>query len=168
MFMYLSRSVLLLRCFLVTLTAASTHRVAADAYDTMRQNWFNNLPSTTTVAASGANCAWRTTIVGLYGVITKNSKSVAAASAQFGALTAYVTAPEGFYTDGSYIGQGSLSYNGGYGLYMLEQFAGGYYLFNPTALSPLSAGSAGGFAAWLETPLNVRAADRSRPEAAWA
>ena len=96
-------------------------------------------PTPTTVSTSGANCAWCTSIVGLRGVIVKDSTKIAAASAQFSALTAYVTNPDGFYTDGSYIGHGSLSYNGGYGFYMLQQLADGYYLFNPTALSPLPA-----------------------------
>ena len=94
-------------------------------------------PSPTTVATSGANCAWCSSIVGLRGVIVKDSTKIAAASSQFSALTAYVTSPDGFYTDGSYIGHGTLSYNGGYGFYMLQQLADGYYLFNPSALSPL-------------------------------
>ncbi len=96
-------------------------------------------PTPTTVSTSGANCAWCTSIVGLRGVIVKNSTNIATASAQFSSLTGLVTSPDGFYADGSYIGHGSLSYNGGYGFYMLQQLADGYYLFNPSALSPLSA-----------------------------
>ncbi|MBE7156815.1 MAG: polysaccharide lyase 8 family protein, partial [Rhodospirillales bacterium] len=101
-------------------------------------NHFTSSP--TQVSTTGANCAWCSSIVGLRGVIVKDSTKISAASKQFGTLTAYVTSPDGFYTDGSYIGHGSFSYNGGYGLYMLQQLADGYYLFNPTALSPLSAG----------------------------
>ena len=96
-------------------------------------------PSPTTVSTSGANCAWCSSIVGLRGVIVKDSTKIAAASSQFSTLTTNVTSPDGFYTEGSYIGHGSFSYTGGYGLYMLQQLADGYYLFNPTALSPLPA-----------------------------
>ena len=100
-------------------------------------NHFTSSP--TQVSTTGANCAWCSSIVGLRGVIVKDSAKIAAASRQFGVLTTYVTSPDGFYADGSYVGHGSFSYNGGYGLYMLQQLADGYYLFNPTALSPLSA-----------------------------
>ena len=100
-------------------------------------NHFMTTP--TTVSTSGANCAWGCIVVGLRGVIVKDPAKLSAASAEFGTLTADVTAPDGFYTDGSYIGHGSFSYTGGYGLYLWQELTNGYYLFNPAALNPLPA-----------------------------
>ncbi len=98
---------------------------------------------------NGANGAWSTIIVGVRALIVKDPVKLAAASANFSTLAALVTAPDGFFADGSNIGHGAFSYTAGYGLSLMQEVSSGYYLFSPAALDPLPTDKRAAVYGWV-------------------
>lgn len=68
----------------------------------------------------GANRVWLAGIIGLMGVLTKNSQMMAGARDALGNVFLYVDTGDGFYKDGSFIQHNHIAYNGGYGRALLE------------------------------------------------
>ena len=75
---------------------------------------------TPTVRQTGANRAWRAVIIGVRGVVGEDDDKIAAARDGLSNIFDYVTTGDGFYVDGSFIQHNNISYNGGYGLSLLE------------------------------------------------
>lgn len=80
--------------------------------------------------STGANRVWMATVVGVRGVIVKNSTKVAAARNALSQVFDYVTSGDGYYEDGSFIQHNYYSYNGGYGSALLGDTANLIYLLN--------------------------------------
>src|SRR5690606_12067097 len=75
---------------------------------------------TPAVTQTGANRAWRAVIIGVRGIVGENDDKIAAARDGLSNIFDYVTSGDGFYVDGSFIQHNNISYNGGYGLSLLE------------------------------------------------
>ena len=75
---------------------------------------------TPAVTQTGANRAWRAVIIGIRGIVGENDDKIAAARDGLSNIFDYVTSGDGFYVDGSFIQHNNISYNGGYGLSLLE------------------------------------------------
>lgn len=75
---------------------------------------------TPVVEQTGANRAWRASIVGIRGIVGEDDDKIAAARDGLSNIFDYVTTRDGFYVDGSFIQHNNISYNGGYGLSLLE------------------------------------------------
>jgi hyaluronate lyase len=81
-------------------------------------------------SSTGANRLWMATVVGVRGVIVKNSAKVAAARNALSQVFDYVTSGDGYYQDGSFIQHNYYSYNGGYGSALLGDTANLIYLLS--------------------------------------
>jgi hyaluronate lyase len=80
------------------------------------------------VTMTGANRAWEAIIVGVRGVIVKDSAKIASATAGLSQIFDYVTKGDGFYTDGSFVQHSYFAYNGGYGISLIESISSLMYL----------------------------------------
>ncbi len=79
---------------------------------------------------TGANRMWECEVMALRAVLAKDSVKLAAARDGLSPLFDYVTAGDGFYTDGSFIQHNYFAYNGGYGSSLLEGIANLLYLLD--------------------------------------
>lgn len=82
------------------------------------------------VAMSGANRMWESQVIALSGINNKDSARVAAGRDGTSALFPYVTAGDGFYTDGSFVQHTYYAYNGGYGVSLLAGISDLLYLLH--------------------------------------
>ena len=73
--------------------------------------------------ATGANRVWKCMVLGLRGIIVKDSQEVALARDGLSDVFPYVTAGDGFYTDGSFIQHTRHPNNGGYGASLIQELA---------------------------------------------
>nr|WP_201468543.1 polysaccharide lyase family 8 super-sandwich domain-containing protein [Microbacterium hydrocarbonoxydans] len=80
------------------------------------------------VAMSGANRLWESQVIALSGINAKVPTRVAAGRDGMSALLPYVTAGDGFSTDGSFIQHNFYAYNGGYGVSLLAGISDLLYL----------------------------------------
>ncbi|CAI6087041.1 polysaccharide lyase family 8 super-sandwich domain-containing protein [Cohnella sp. JJ-181] len=80
------------------------------------------------VAMTGANRAWEAIIVGLRGVIVKDSAKIANATNGLSNIFDYVTKGDGFYADGSFVQHSYFAYTGGYGVSLIESVSSLMYL----------------------------------------
>jgi hyaluronate lyase len=94
-------------------------------------NHFTPTPQTTGAAnpMTGANLMWKCQVVGLSGILEKNTTKIAAGRDGVSPLFIYVTSGDGFYVDGSFIQHGKHPYNGGYGMALITQLLDFLYLF---------------------------------------
>ncbi|WP_313182634.1 polysaccharide lyase family 8 super-sandwich domain-containing protein [Lacrimispora sp.] len=83
-----------------------------------------------TVEMTGANRAWECEIIGVRGVIVKDSTKITAAVDGLSRLFDYVTSGDGFYTDGSFVQHNFYAYTGGYGKDLLKSMTNMLYLVN--------------------------------------
>ncbi|MGG1519702.1 polysaccharide lyase 8 family protein [Paenibacillus oryzisoli] len=83
-----------------------------------------------TATSSGANRVWKSRVVGLRGIIIKDSDTITAAKNALSPVFDYVTSSDGFYRDGSFIQHAYFSYNGGYGLSLIDDIANLLYLLD--------------------------------------
>lgn len=79
---------------------------------------------------SGANRLWESQVIAISGINNKDSARVAAGRDGVSALFPYVTAGDGFYTDGSFVQHNFYAYNGGYGLSLVVGLADVMYLLD--------------------------------------
>lgn len=78
---------------------------------------------------TGANRVWTCNIIITSGIITKNSAKITTGVNGLSPVLAYVASGEGFYSDGSFLQHTALiSYNGGYGLSMLDNLTQVMYI----------------------------------------
>ncbi len=82
------------------------------------------------VNKSGANRVWQTAVIGVRGIIVKDTAKVAAARDGLSALFLYVTGGDGFYVDGAFIQHANVAYTGGYGISLLNDLANLMYLLD--------------------------------------
>lgn len=82
------------------------------------------------VTMSGANRLWESQVITLSGVNDKDSSRVAAGRDGMSALFPYVTAGDGFSTDGSFVQHNFYAYNGGYGVSLLAGISDLLYLLH--------------------------------------
>lgn len=82
------------------------------------------------VSMTGANRVWKASVVGVRGIIVKDSAKVSASRDGLSAVFNYVTNGDGFYTDGSFIQHSKFPYNGGYGSALLSDVAKLMYLLS--------------------------------------
>ncbi|NOU64565.1 hypothetical protein GC096_11040 [Paenibacillus sp. LMG 31461] len=82
-----------------------------------------------TVAMTGGNRAWEAIVIGVRGMIVKDSAKITLATAGLSLLFDNVTKGDGFYSDGSFIQHTFFAYTGGYGLSLLESVSNLMYLF---------------------------------------
>ncbi|RPD42997.1 polysaccharide lyase 8 family protein [Chitinophaga barathri] len=75
----------------------------------------------------GANRVWRCQVIGLRGVIAKDTAEMVHARDQLSPVFEYVKTNDGFYTDGSFVQHGRFAYTGGYGKSLLKNIS--YYLY---------------------------------------
>lgn len=75
---------------------------------------------TPAVTQTGANRAWRAVIIGIRGIVGEDDDKIAAARDGLSQIFDYVISGDGFYEDGTFIQHSNISYNGGYGLSLLE------------------------------------------------
>ena len=78
---------------------------------------------------TGANLMWTCKIVGLCGVLAKDTAKIAAAKNAMSPLFDYVTSGDGFYIDGSFIQHTAHPYTGGYGLSLIVDVLDFLYLY---------------------------------------
>jgi hyaluronate lyase len=83
-----------------------------------------------TVTQTGANRMWECTVIGVRGVIVKDSTKIAAARDGLSPLFNYVTTSDGFYADGSFIQHVYFPYTGSYGVSLLEDMSRMLYLLH--------------------------------------
>ncbi len=88
------------------------------------------------VRQTGANRAWRAVIVGVRGIVGEDDDKIAAARDGLSNIFDYVTNGDGFYVDGSFIQHSTISYNGGYGLSLLEVVSQLIYVLHDTPWEP--------------------------------
>ena len=79
---------------------------------------------------SGANRMWECKVIGMRGIIKKDSISIAAARDGMAGLFEYVTKGNGFYIDGSCIQHAAYAYTGGYGISLLQDMSEMMYLLS--------------------------------------
>ncbi len=79
---------------------------------------------------TGANRVWRSTVLGLSGVLNRDEDSIAAARDGLSDVFLYVNSGDGFYEDGSFIQHNKHPYNGGYGKALLGTIANIMYMLN--------------------------------------
>lgn len=74
------------------------------------------------VGMTGANRAWSSFIVGMHAVLTRDTAKAAEARDGLSGdgIVPYVTAGDGFYSDGSFVQHRSFAYTGGYGVSLLR------------------------------------------------
>src|SRR5690554_586762 len=84
------------------------------------------------VTKTGANRAWMSIIVGVRGIIVKDSGRIAAAGGGgLGPIFQYTTlSGDGFYTDGSFIQHEKHPYTGGYGNSLLKEVSSLMYVLD--------------------------------------
>jgi hyaluronate lyase len=82
------------------------------------------------VTMTGANRVWKSTVVGVRGVIVKNSAKIASARDGLSSVFTFTSSGDGFYGDGSFIQHGNHPYNGGYGAFLLQDIANLMYLLD--------------------------------------
>ncbi|GAB3598030.1 hypothetical protein GCM10027408_12130 [Microbacterium tumbae] len=82
------------------------------------------------VTMSGANRLWESQVIALSGINDKDSSRVAAGRDGMSALFPYVTAGDGFSTDGSFVQHSFYAYNGGYGVSLLAGISDLLYLLH--------------------------------------
>lgn len=75
------------------------------------------------VSLSGANRVWKSTVVGLRGILIKNGTKIGEARNGLSAVFDYTTSGDGFYRDGSFIQHNNHPYTGGYGISLLSDIA---------------------------------------------
>lgn len=85
------------------------------------------------VTMSGANRLWESQVIAISGINSKDSSRVAAGRDGMSALFPYVTAGDGFYTDGSFVQHNYYAYNGGYGVSLLSGISDLLYLLHGSA-----------------------------------
>ncbi|MDR3460019.1 MAG: polysaccharide lyase family 8 super-sandwich domain-containing protein [Verrucomicrobiae bacterium] len=68
---------------------------------------------------TGANTTDKVLVVGLRGILGRNSGLLTTATNNLSPVFAYVTSSDGFYKDGSFVFHGNIAYNGHYGLVLL-------------------------------------------------
>ncbi len=73
-----------------------------------------------TVTLTGANRAWKATVVAIRGIIVKDSSKMESARDGLSAIFKYAVTGDGFYTDGSFIQHANIAYTGGYGIDLLS------------------------------------------------
>lgn len=83
-----------------------------------------------TVTMTGANRVWECEIIGVRGVIVKDSAKITAAVEGLSNLFDYVTSGDGFYEDGSFVQHNFYAYTGGYGKDLLTSMTNLLYLVN--------------------------------------
>ncbi len=83
-----------------------------------------------TVNMTGANRVWKATVVGVRGVIVKESARLVAARDGLATVFDYATSGDGYYTDGSFIQHTNHPYTGGYGISLLQNLADIMYLLH--------------------------------------
>jgi hyaluronate lyase len=81
-----------------------------------------------TVTMTGANRAWESIVIGVRGVIVKDSAQIQHATAGLSNIFDYVTRGDGFYADGSFIQHSYFPYTGGYGISLIETVSSLMYL----------------------------------------
>ncbi|WP_168119573.1 polysaccharide lyase family 8 super-sandwich domain-containing protein [Paenibacillus sp. HB172176] len=82
------------------------------------------------VELSGANRVWKVTVVGVRGIIVKDSAKLYKARDGLGDVFEYSTDGDGFYTDGSFIQHGVHPYTGGYGKNLISDIANMMYVLD--------------------------------------
>lgn len=80
------------------------------------------------VNKSGANRVWKVTVVGLNGILTKDSAKLVDARDGLSQVFDYTTGGDGFYEDGSFIQHSSFPYTGGYGKNLITDIANILYV----------------------------------------
>jgi hyaluronate lyase len=70
-----------------------------------------------------ANRAWKSYVVMMSGIISKNSTKLVIAKSAISQLFAYVPSGDGFYVDGSFIQHSWYAYSGSYGVSLLARLA---------------------------------------------
>lgn len=114
-------------------------------YDNLTSTQITNYMNTVdkfqpTVTKTGANRMWQCLVIGVRGIIVKDSTKISAARDGLSQLFQYETAPpsggvppDGFYQDGSFIQHNYFSYNGGYGAALIYDMSHFLYLLNGSA-----------------------------------
>lgn len=68
---------------------------------------------------TGANTSDKVLVAVVRGALGRNAAKIAAGQTNLSTVFPYVTASDGFYTDGSFVFHGNIAYNGHYGLVLL-------------------------------------------------
>jgi len=79
---------------------------------------------------TGANRVWKALVIAVRAVVVKDGVKLATARDELSSVFDYVTALDGFYTDGSYIQHNHHPYTGGYGASLLQDVANLVYLLD--------------------------------------
>lgn len=79
---------------------------------------------------TGANRMWKCKIVGLRGILVKDSAKIALARDSVSPIFDYVSSSDGFYVDGSFIQHSKHPYTGGYGRSLVVDVTDFLYLYN--------------------------------------
>ncbi len=79
---------------------------------------------------TGANRMWRCKVVGVRGVLVKDSAKIVLAKNAISSIFNYSVSGEGFYTDGSFIQHSRHPYNGGYGQSLIIDVTDYLYLYS--------------------------------------
>jgi hyaluronate lyase len=84
------------------------------------------------VQFTAANRVWVSNVIGLRGLILKDTGQLKASSDSLAPVFVYATSGDGFYEDGSFIQHVKHPYTGGYGVSLLTSLAEEIYLFSGT------------------------------------
>ena len=95
-------------------------------------------PATSTGGGLGANGAWSARVCTLKSILLENADGkLAKCRDKFNDLMQYVSANDGYYSDGSYIGHAWFAYTGGYGMALLETLGEAFVLYAAPSPFPL-------------------------------
>lgn len=90
--------------------------------------------------ATGANRVWKATVVGVRGIVVKDSARIAASRDALTAVFGYVTSGDGFYADGSFLQHARHPYTGAYGEVLITNLSNFLYLLKGSAWEVVNAG----------------------------
>ncbi|MGG1516148.1 polysaccharide lyase family 8 super-sandwich domain-containing protein [Paenibacillus oryzisoli] len=83
-----------------------------------------------TVTMTGANRVWESMVIGVRGILVKDSTKLAASRDGLSNVFTYVTSGDGVYADGSFIQHTKFAYTGGYGSALISDIADLLYLLD--------------------------------------
>ncbi|MHA6480388.1 polysaccharide lyase family 8 super-sandwich domain-containing protein [Paenibacillus sp. strain BS8-2] len=88
---------------------------------------------TPSVNLTGANRSWKAIVVGVRGILVKDSTKLLSVRDGLSQIFDYVTSGDGFYRDGSFIQHSRFPYTGGYGLSLLKAMGDLLYMLHGTS-----------------------------------
>ncbi|TWD80296.1 hyaluronate lyase [Kribbella amoyensis] len=99
--------------------------------------------------STGANLNWTSAVTLLRGALSRDASTIRAAKSAWAGVLTYSTSGDGFYTDGGFIQHVNYSYNGSYGVSLLQYLTYGVVAARNTPWA-FTAGAVERIATWVQ------------------